>query len=144
MPPMSVVRYAKMFFRALQVGRLHAHVALRCPVFLLCYLTLLCLVAPFVLVVLRMSCSPPLYLFYVVLYALLLLFNSVSVRACLCPQRSALGEADACDAVAMVMAMFPDHRLIQVEACRAVEALADGNEENVRLLGDAVSFFRKE
>ena len=43
----------------------------------------------------------------------------------------------------MVMAMFPDHRLIQVEACRAVEALADGNEENVRLLGDAVSVFGK-
>ena len=69
MPPMSVVRYAKMFFRALQVGpgacvsrvpeAIHAHVALRCPVFLLCFLTLLCLVAPFVLVVLRMSCFPP-------------------------------------------------------------------------------------
>lgn len=86
---------------------------------------------------------PPPVFVYVVLYALLLLSTSVSVRACLCPQRSALGEADACDAVAMVMAMFPDHRLIQVEACRAVEALADGNEDNVRLLGDAVSFFGK-
>ncbi|CAN0031339.1 unnamed protein product [Scytosiphon promiscuus] len=50
---------------------------------------------------------------------------------------SGLGQAGACDAVAVVMAMFPEHRFIQVEACRAVEALADGNEENVHLLGEA-------
>ncbi|CBN76076.1 Aardvark [Ectocarpus siliculosus] len=50
---------------------------------------------------------------------------------------SALGEADACNAVATVMSMFPEHRQVQVEACRAVEALADGTEENVQLLGEA-------
>lgn len=63
---------------------------------------------------------------------------------CLClvlclQEASDLGEAGACDAVALVMSMFPDHRLIQVEACRAVEALADGNEDNIQLLGEAVS-----
>lgn len=52
---------------------------------------------------------------------------------------SALGLAGACDAVGIVMAMFPDHRLVQVEGCRAVEALADGDEENVHRLGRAVS-----
>lgn len=38
------------------------------------------------------------------------------------------------------MGTFPEHRTIQMEACRAVEALADGNEENVRLLGEAVRY----
>ena len=53
---------------------------------------------------------------------------------------SGLGLAGACDAIGVTMAMFPDHRLVQVEGCRAVEALADGDEENVQRLGRAVSF----
>lgn len=52
---------------------------------------------------------------------------------------SGLGQAGACNAVALVMGAFLEHRTIQTEACRAVEALADGSEENVRLLGEAVS-----
>lgn len=55
-------------------------------------------------------------------------------------QGAGLGQADACNAVAVVMGTFPEHRTIQMEACRAVEALADGNEENVRLLGEAVRY----
>lgn len=53
---------------------------------------------------------------------------------------SGLGHAGACDAIGITMAMFPDHRLVQVEGCRAVEALADGDEENVQRLGRAVSW----
>lgn len=56
---------------------------------------------------------------------------------------SGLGGAGACEAVAVAMAMFPDHRFIQVEGCRAIEALADGDAENVKRLGQAVSVTRK-
>ena len=52
---------------------------------------------------------------------------------------SGVGDAGACAAVAKVMAMYPDDRLIQKEGCRAIEALSDGDERNVERLGEAVS-----
>lgn len=51
-----------------------------------------------------------------------------------------MGDIGACAAVAKAMEMFPDHVYTQKEGCRAVEALADGDERNVQRLGEAVSF----
>lgn len=50
-----------------------------------------------------------------------------------------MGDVGACAAVANVMEMFPEDSYIQKEGCRAVEALADGDERNVQRLGQAVS-----
>lgn len=50
-----------------------------------------------------------------------------------------LGEAGACEAVAAAMKLLPENRDVQVQGCRAIEALADNDKDNVVRLGDAVS-----